>query len=117
MRILLDSNAWRYLVDAGAIGVVRSPPSSSRHEIVIAPAVLHEAAHSADRLLRESLLSAMISRSWRRLMPESYSEAEEIKNEVRRLRPEWLRQPPDTVWFKRLRHDWRRARDGQWIAS
>lgn len=43
-----------------------------------------------------------------------YSEADEVKGEVRRLRPEWLRAKPDLTLFKRLRYDWTRSRGSVW---
>lgn len=114
VRILLDSNIWRYIVDADALVGVQKAVRASRNTIVVAPAVLYEAAHTADKRLRDELLAAMARVAWKRLMPEAYSEAEEFKAEVRRLRPEWLRRQPDLVRFKRIRFDWVRSRGGVW---
>jgi hypothetical protein len=47
-------------------------------------------------------------------MPEAYWEAEELRREVRRLRPKWLRRKPDTILFKRLRYDCICAKKGVW---
>lgn len=47
-------------------------------------------------------------------MPEAYSEAEEIRLEVRRLEPDWLCPKPNMVYFNQLRHDWKRSRGGAW---
>lgn len=114
MRVLLDSNVWRYLVDASAIPALRQAAARSKHSIVMAPAVLFEAAHAKDETIRNALLDAMTDRCWKRLMPEAYSEAEEFKCEVRRLRPNWLRSRPDLNRFKRIRQDWCRSRGGLW---
>ncbi len=114
MRILLDSNVWRYIVDADAVGPVQRAARTSRNSIVVAPAVLFEAAHTGDPALRDALLLAMARPAWKRLMPEAYSEAEEVKGEVRRLRPEWLRRQPDLTMFKRIRYDWIRSHGGLW---
>lgn len=118
-RILLDSNVWRYILDAGALPDLHRAARSSRHDVLISPAVLFEAAHSADQKLRDGLLAAMTLPTWKRLMPEAYWEAEELKREVRRLRPEWFRLRPDLTLFKRVRHDWIRSKGGLWdrIAS
>ena len=115
-RLLLDSNVWRYIVDAGSLPAVQHAARRSRHTIVVAPAVLYEAAHTPDKdkVVRDKLLTAMTFPAWKRLMPEAYSEAEELKAEVRRLRPEWLRPHPDLTLFNRVRHDWVRARGGLW---
>lgn len=114
MRILLDSNIWRYVVDAHQVPALRNAVRRSKHSLVIAPAVLYEAAHTFDKVLRNALLSAMVDPSWKRLMPEAYSEAEEFKSEVRRLRPEWLRAHPNLERFKRIRYDWLRSKGGLW---
>lgn len=113
-RILLDSNIWRYIVDAGALSTLQIVARSSRHRILASPAVLFEAAHSANKQLRASLLVALTRPEWKRLMPEAYWEAEELKGEVRRIRPEWLRPRPDLNFFKRVRHDWIRSKGGVW---
>jgi hypothetical protein len=86
----------------------------SRHVVVAAPAVLFEAAHSDNKKLRDSLIAAMTKPAWKRLMPEAYWEAEELKREVKRLRPEWVRPSPDLTIFKRVKHDWIRNRGGVW---
>ena len=113
-RILLDSNVWRYIVDAGSLPNFQRAARASKHKILVAPAVLYEAAHTARQDVRDALLSAMSLPLWKRLMPEAYSESEELKAEVTRLRPEWLRQAPDLSVFNRVRHDWTRARGGLW---
>jgi len=114
MRILLDSNVWRYVVDNDAVSELRNAVRRSRHSLVAAPAVLLEAARTADEKLRNQLLSAIVDRAWKRLMPEVFSEAEEFKLEVRRVRPEWLRTPARLERFKRFRFDWRRSNGGLW---
>lgn len=113
-RILLDSNVWRYIVDARALPDVLRAARVSKHRILVAPAVLYEAAQTTNQDVRNDLLSAMSLPLWKRLMPEAYSESEEVKAEVKRLRPAWLREIPDLVAFTRIRHDWTRARGGAW---
>ena len=113
-RILLDSNVWRYFIDADALPALLSAARHSRHVVAMAPAVLYEAAKTGNVKVRRRLLSAMTLPHWKRLMPEAYSEAEEIRSEVRRVRPEWIRPRPDMNWFNRVKHDWIRAKGGTW---
>jgi hypothetical protein len=113
-RILLDSNVWRYFIDAGALPALLDATRRSRHVVMMAPAVLYEAAKTGNPAVRSQLLSAMTLPVWKRMMPEAYSEAEEIRSEVRRVRPLWLRPHPDMAWFKRVRHDWIRTKGGNW---
>lgn len=47
-------------------------------------------------------------------MPEAFSEAEELKAEIRRLRPEWLLSRPRLAEFNRYRYDWLRKTGGFW---
>lgn len=114
MHILLDTNIWRYIVDHDALGLIQQVARKSRHKIVVAPAVVYEALRTGDPRLRASMVSAMTQSCWKRLMPEAFSEAEEIKGEVERLRPEWLRMSKNMVMYRRLRYDWTRSRGGFW---
>lgn len=82
--------------------------------VVMPPAILYEAAKTGDIAVRDRLLSAMTHRAWKRLMPEAFFEAGEIRAEVRRVRPEWLKVNPDLTWSNRVRHDWSRSKGGNW---
>ena len=114
MRVLLDTNVWNYIVNADALESIRQATRKSRHQILVAPSVLYEAARTGDPQLRSALLSAICLPDWKRMMPEAYSEAEELKLEIRRLRPSWIKRKPNLTIFKRVRYDWRRARGGAW---
>jgi hypothetical protein len=113
MRILLDTNIWRYIVDHDALRTVQQAARKSRHEIAVAPAVVYEALRTGRSSLRDSLVLAMTLPCWTRLMPEAFSEAEEIKAEVKRLRSDWLRWRDDLTWYRKLQYDWTRPR-GFW---
>lgn len=80
----------------------------------MAPASLYEATYCESPSLRRALLNAMALPAWKRMLPEAYSESEEIKAEVRRCRPEWLRTEPKLHEWRALRHDWVRHRGGAW---
>ena len=114
MLILLDTNVWRYISDEDAAGALQSAASKARHRIVISPAVLYEALRWPDVVLRRKLTEIMTRPAWYRLMPDAYSESEELKAEIRRLRPEWMRERPDLERFRILRSDWRKLKGGFW---
>ncbi|AEG91359.1 hypothetical protein [Ramlibacter tataouinensis] len=114
MRVLLDSNVWRYIVDEDAVFKIRRAVRAGPHQILVAPAVVYEAFRASDEDLRMRLLDALTDPNWKRMMPEAYSEAEELLSEVRRLRPAWLREDPDLTLHRRLRFDWKRSRGGFW---
>jgi hypothetical protein len=114
MLILLDSNVWRYVLDANASVKLQLAAAKSRHRIAIAPAVLYEALRMKAPALRARLSEVMTRPAWQRLMPEAYSESLELKDEIGRLHPEWLREKADVTLYKQIRSDWRKASGGFW---
>lgn len=114
-RVLLDSNLWRYIVDAGLQGRLIQAARHGSLTIQIAPAIVYEALRLQDIPLRNGLIDLMTNRAFYRLMPEAYSETMEILEEIRRLRPGWLRSAPDLVFFNRNRNDWSRKVGGFWV--
>jgi hypothetical protein len=56
----------------------------------------------------------MVDPQWKRIMPEAFTEAAELKSEVRRLRKEWLRIKPSFHRFQQLLHGWSKAKGGVW---
>lgn len=114
-RILLDSNLWRYISDAGFQGRLLRVARHGNVAIQIAPAIMYEALRLRDAPLRRRLVELMANRAFHRLMPEAFSESMEILHEIKRLRPEWLRQTPDLAFFERSRKDWSRKMGGFWV--
>jgi hypothetical protein len=116
-RALLDSNVWRYVVDARLGGNLVRHARTGRFEVLIAPAVVYEALRLRDAALRTSLIRLMTNPNFRRLMPEAYSESMEFLREVQRVRPDWLRAEPDLQFFQRLKNDWRKSTGGFWVRT
>jgi hypothetical protein len=114
MKLLLDTNIWRYLSDFGLVGELLKIARSGDHEIQISPAVLYETLRIPDPTLRSKLVRLMVRPEFYRLMPEAYSESMEILSEIKALRPNWLRSSPDLTFFNRLVSDWRRRTGGFW---
>ena len=114
-KVLLDSNIWRYVLDAGAQGALLRAANTSSVTVQVAPAVVYEALRLLDVPLRDRLITLMTNHRFERLMPEAYSESMEILGEIRRLRPEWLRPLPDEPFFTRSRNDWSRKMGGFWV--
>jgi hypothetical protein len=65
--------------------------------------------------LRDTIVRLMISPRFWRLMPEAYTESMEILYEIKRVRPDWLRDTPDLRFFNRLKNDWARKTGGFWV--
>lgn len=111
-RILLDTNVWRYLIDNDALDDFRI--HVQKLTVVVAPAVVYEFMRMSNETVRDAALKLLTEARWTRLMPEAYSESEELKMELRRLRPHWLWPNPDLSIYKRHRFDWRRRQGGFW---
>lgn len=114
MKMLLDSNVWRYIVNENAQGDLERTSRECGVEVVVVPALIFEARDFKDDTLRKSLLRVLTNPGWTRLMPDAFLEAEEIKSVVRRFRPEWLVSQPDLTEVNALKWDWERADGGFW---
>lgn len=104
--VVPDTNVWRYIVDADAVETVRKAASANSVAIVACPAVVYECLRVSDRELRRRLAKALSRTSWLRLMPEAYLEAEALRDEIVRLRPEWILKRPDLREWSRNKSDW-----------
>lgn len=114
-RILLDTNIWRYIVDAKLQGRLLRVAENGHYRVQIAPAVVYETLRYRDRPLRSKLISVMTSSRLERLMPEAYTESLEILEEAKRHRPDWLHADPDTRLFNRIEKYWTRKSGGFWV--
>jgi hypothetical protein len=114
-RTLLDTNIWRYVIDDNAQGDLLRLARDSSYEMQIAPAVLYETLRLKDASRRAILVRLMTNPRFHRLMPEAYSESMEILREIKRVRPDWLRDKPDLRFFNRLKKDWSRRMGGFWV--
>lgn len=107
VSVLPDTNIWRYLVDADAVETIRGAAKPAGVELVACPAVLYECLRMSDPHLRRLLAKALTRTAWLRPMPEAFVEAEELRQEIARLHPEWLTTKPDTRNWHRNVIDWR----------
>jgi hypothetical protein len=114
MKVLLDSNVWRYFADHDGGNELVTIAKVQGIEIAVAPALVFEARALMDELTRKKILKLLANPSWKRVMPEAFLEAEEFKAIVRHFRPEWLIASPDLREVERLRLDWEIAEGGFW---
>ena len=114
MKILLDSNVWRYVANQNAGAALEECALRSYVQLVVAPALVFEARGLRDDPVRKEILKLLAQPAWTRLMPEAFLEAQEIKTAIRRLRPEWLIPNPDLTEVNALELDWRRNNGGFW---
>jgi hypothetical protein len=114
VRVLLDTNVWRYIVDHKAWPDLLRVSRTEHLRILIAPSVLYEALRTQNSEVRHGLARVMTLTRWQRLMPEAFTECQEVISEIRRVRAEWLRPTPDKNMQMRHRYDWTRSRGGFW---
>lgn len=114
MRILLDTNVWRYLVDSGQHDGLYRMIHRSCVQIVVAPTILIETLRLGDSALRKKIVEVQTRDCWNRIMPDAYLECEDLKREIMRCRPQWSLPKKNTERFRNLRYDWVRAKGGFW---
>lgn len=117
MRILLDTNVWRYLVDSGLHNYLFKTIHRSPIKIVVAPTIVIETLRMGDSALRKSIVEAQTRQCWTRIMPDAYLECEELKQEIFRCRPHWSLPEKNLNRFNTLRYDWIRAKGGFWAKA
>jgi predicted nucleic acid-binding protein len=105
-RVLLDTNVWNYIVEVDGVEPLRQAARANRVAIVACPAVVYECLRVADPDKRRRRAKALAREDWLRLMPEAFSEAEDVRREMQRLRPGWLLDTPDLRQWSRNRADW-----------
>ena len=114
MRILLDTNIWRYLIDTGTENKLFQSSHRSNIQICIAPAIIVETLRMSDLRTRRRIIEVQTRDCWNRLMPEAYLECEDVKQEMIRTHPEWKLKTKNVNLFRKLRYDWIRTKGGFW---
>jgi hypothetical protein len=114
VKVMLDTNVWRYLIDADSVMALSRACIASGVQIVVAPALVDEVRAFKDDMLRKRILKAISWQRWSRLMPDIYLECLEVLSEIRRCRPEWCIHAPKLTEFNRLKYDWGRRSGGFW---
>lgn len=114
MRVLLDTNVWRYLVDAGLENNLFQVFRRSQLSITIAPAIIVETLRMSDITTRRKIIELQTRDSWTRLMSDAFLQCEDVKREMIRTHPEWELQSKNINLFRKLRYDWIRTKGGFW---
>jgi hypothetical protein len=114
MKVLFDSNVWRYVANQDAGAALELCALENDVHVVVVPALVFEARGLRDDPVRKAILKLLARRTWKRLMPEAFLEAQEIKTAIRRYRPEWLIRSPDLTEVNTLELDWMRDEGGFW---
>ncbi|MGY1844435.1 hypothetical protein [Modestobacter sp. SYSU DS0875] len=102
--LLIDTNVWSYLAEETDPETVAALFKRTGHKAVLSAMMLTEALRTGDVGKRTAIVNMMASRHWRKLPADA--EAMELVEEVRRLRPEWLRSIPKTDRLFSFRDYW-----------
>lgn len=114
MKVLLDTNLWRYIAEANVFDDLTKVALDAGVELVVVPAVVNEVRNFQDDSLRKRILRILASSCLMRFMPEAYLEAREIRSVFVKYRPEWLLELPDLTEFNELRDSWQGGAEGFW---
>lgn len=114
MRVLLDTNVWRYVVDAGFENRLFQVTRRSNLSITIAPAIIVETLRMSDVQTRRRIIELQTRDCWNRLMPDAFLQCEDVKHEMMRTHPEWALKSKNINLFRKLRYDWVRSKGGFW---
>jgi hypothetical protein len=114
MRVLFDTNVWRYMVDAGFESRLFQVTRRSNLSISIAPAIIIETLRMSDVSRRRKIIELQTRDCWNRLMPDAFLQCEDVKREMIRIHPEWALKTKNINLFRKLRYDWIRTKGGFW---
>lgn len=114
MRVILDTNIWRYLVDNNCQNKLYEVTHKQDIQVVVAPSIVIETLRMNDVMLRKKIVEFQTRSCWERLMPDAYLQCEDVKREMIRLHPDWTLKNRDAAKFKNLRYDWIRTKGGFW---
>ena len=114
MRILLDTNIWRYLVDTGFENKLFQVTRRSNVQICVAPSIIIETLRMSDLRTRRKIIEVQTRECWSRLLPDSFLQCEDVKQEMMRTHPEWELKLKNINLYRKLRFDWVRTKGGFW---
>lgn len=102
--LLIDTNLWSYLATECDADSVADVLRRNGHEAVLNSMMLTEALRTGDVAKRTAIVNMMSSWHWRKLPVDA--EEMELVEEIKRLRPEWLRSIPKTDRLHSFRDYW-----------
>lgn len=114
--VLLDTNVWRYLVDAGRVAELKRRVSrrSSAIRIAVSPSTVHEIAMLGDEGLKTRLLNAVTNPAWKRLMSDTHNYAEELFSAISKHRHNWIFEQAPCHSYSALLRIHTRKNGGWW---
>ena len=114
MKLILDTNIWRYLVESKNKDDLYKCTRDTNCEILVPPVTVVETLRMGDKKLRKKITELQTRDCWKRLMPDSFLQSQDLVAELLRLHPEWAKQSPNISNKRRLRYNWVRRKGGFW---
>ena len=114
MRILLDTNVWRYLVDSKDCSELLCRTKCAGLQLAVCPSTVIETLMIGDTKLRNSIIELQTRPCWYRLLPDAYLESQDFKRELLKHHPYFGLKEPNFVEFKRLLRNWEKKNNGWW---
>ena len=114
MKVLLDTNIWRYLIDSESQDRLYKIARQANVTIAVCPSVVIETLRLNDLKLRKRIIEIQTRDCWYRLMPDAYLQCEDVKKEMLRTHPNWALRSKNMTLYKNLRYDWVRSKGGFW---
>jgi hypothetical protein len=121
VRVILDTNVWSYLGDEGSRQQLDAGLRQCKATLLHTPSVLLEVLRTPNVEVRQRIVRAMVvGLPVRKLPSEAEAEAQEVTEEIQRVRPEWLLLVPDLrradqahrFWTRRIWNAVERDLDG-----
>lgn len=114
MRVLIDTNLWSEVANQRAGDELAYAARKGKKQLLVTPTVIEELRARSRHDTRRASLQVATRSEWKRLMPDAYNECQELKSEIRRLRPQWMFPTPSFKEVHRLRHDWIKRKGSYW---
>ncbi|MEW6223618.1 MAG: hypothetical protein AB1627_03220 [Chloroflexota bacterium] len=111
VRVALDTNVWAFLTDRDEAQSFARWCRSRGITVVVPPATLLEISRTKDPIRRARILAAATTPPRIHPRTEAAEESAEFIEEIRRLRPSWIREKPihvadfeslDRLWTRRV---------------
>lgn len=114
MRVLIDTNLWSEVANQRAGDELAHAVRKGKKQLLVTPTVIEELRDRSRLDARRASLQVATRSDWIRLMPDAYNECQELKSEIRRLRPQWMLPNPSLKEVHRLRDDWIKREGSYW---
>jgi hypothetical protein len=105
-RIILDTNLWSSIGDEMVARQFDALVKSHSLEVIVPPSTLIEVMRLPVIEARDRIIYALGTGPRIRLPTEAMSESNEVVAEIRRKRPHWMRNMPDTTRVWSLNNFW-----------